>query len=199
MDWNNFAPRVGFAYQLTNKTVIRSGYGLGYNYWNRMASAEVLGTNAPFVTRFSRANSVLDIGSLCSGNAFQNCFRPTWQGYPSNLPSNVILYMQREMPWSYIQNWHFTIQQSLTPSTLMDVAYVGNKGVKLPLLGDLNQARPGNGRRVGRHGRHAARYARRPAVRSRDSATSRPLFQRRSPTTMLCSSASNIAAATSHC
>ncbi len=142
MDWNNFAPRVGFAYQLTKNTVVRSGYGVGYNYWNRMASAEVLGTNAPFVTRFSRTNSVLNIGNLCSGNAFENCFRTTTQGYPSNLPSNVILYMQQEMPWSYIQNWHFTVQQSLSPSTLIDVAYVGNKGVKLPLLGDLNQARP---------------------------------------------------------
>lgn len=142
MDWNNFAPRLGFAYQLSKNTVIRSGYGLGYNYWNRMASAEILGTNAPFVTRFSRANSVVNIGSLCAGNGFENCFRPTWQGYPANLPSNVILYTQRDMPWSYIQNWHFTIQQSLTPNTLIDVAYVGNRGVKLPLLGDLNQARP---------------------------------------------------------
>ena len=60
MDWNNFAPRIGLAYQVTKKTVIRSGYGLGYNYWNRMASAEVLGTNAPFVTRFSRTNSILE-------------------------------------------------------------------------------------------------------------------------------------------
>lgn len=142
MDWNNFAPRVGFAYQLTPKTVVRSGYGLGYNYWNRMASAEVLGTNAPFVTRFSRTNSVLNIGNLCAGNAFENCFRTTLQGYPNDLPSNVILYMQHEMPWSYVQNWHFTVQHSITPSTVIDVAYVGNKGVKLPLLGDLNQARP---------------------------------------------------------
>lgn len=142
MDWNNFAPRVGFAWQVTGNTVVRSGYGLGYNYWNRMASAEVLGTNAPFVTRFSRANSILNIGSLCTGNAFENCFRPTWQGYPASLPSNVILYMQRDMPWSYIQNWHFTVQHSITKDTVVDVAYVGNRGVKLPLLGDLNQARP---------------------------------------------------------
>lgn len=142
MDWNNFAPRIGLAYQVTKNTVIRSGYGLGYNYWNRMASAEVLGTNAPFVTRFSRTNSIVNIGSLCSGNEFANCFRPTWQGYPTNLPSNVILYMQHDMPWSYIQNWHFTVQHSITKNTLVDVAYVGNKGVKLPLLGDLNQARP---------------------------------------------------------
>jgi len=46
------------------------------------------------------------------------------------------------MPWGYIQNWHFTIQHSITPNTVIDVAYVGNRGVKLPLLGDLNQARP---------------------------------------------------------
>jgi hypothetical protein len=142
MDWNNFAPRIGLAYQLTKSTVIRSGYGLGYNYWNRMASAEVLGTNAPFVTRFSRTNSILNVGNVCTGNGFENCFRPTWEGYPTNLPSNVILYMQRDMPWSYIQNWHFTVQHSLTPNTLVDVAYVGNRGLKLPLLGDLNQARP---------------------------------------------------------
>ena len=81
--------------------------------------------NAPFVTRFSRTNSVLNIGNLCAGNSFENCFRPTWQGYPTNLPSNVILYMQHEMPWSYIQNWHFTVQHSLTPNTLVDLAYVG--------------------------------------------------------------------------
>jgi hypothetical protein len=59
MDWNNFAPRIGFASQLTNKTVIRSGYGLGYNYWNRMASAEILGTNAPFVQHASHARTAL--------------------------------------------------------------------------------------------------------------------------------------------
>lgn len=142
MDWNNFAPRVGVAYQLTSRTVVRSGYGLGYNYWNRMASAEVLGTNAPYVTRFSRTNSVTNINSLCVGNQFENCFRPTWQGYPGNLPSNVVLHIQPDMPWSYIQNWHFTVQHSLTPDTVIDVAYVGNRGSLLPLLGDLNQARP---------------------------------------------------------
>ena len=43
----------------------------------------------------------------------------------------MILYMQHEMPWSYIQNWHFTVQHSLTPNTVLDVAYVGNRGVKL--------------------------------------------------------------------
>lgn len=145
LDWNNLAPRIGLAYKLFDKTVIRAGYAVNYNYWNRMASAELLNTNAPFVTRASVANTAGTLGNLCAGNNFTGCFRRTQDGYPTNLlsaPGSVILYMQRDMPWSYVQNWHFTVQHQLTQNTLIDVAYVGNRGVKLPLLGDFNQARP---------------------------------------------------------
>jgi hypothetical protein len=142
LDRNNFAPRVGAAFQMSSKLVLRGGYGLGYNYWNRMASAELLSTNAPAVTRFSRQQGANLLSNVCTGNSFENCFRRTQDGYPSNLPSNVILHLQRDSPWGYIQNWHVTAQYSLTKDTLIDVAYVGNKGSLLPLLGDLNQARP---------------------------------------------------------
>ncbi len=141
MRWLNFAPRIGLAYQLTPRTVIRTGYGLGYNYWNRMASAELLNTNAPFVTRASIVNSAANLGNLCTGNNSQNCFRPTQAGYPVNPPSNVILFIDPETPWGYVQNWHFTVQHSITKKLLFDIAYVGNRGVHLPLLGDFNQAR----------------------------------------------------------
>lgn len=142
MRWNNFSPRLGAAYQLDSKTVLRGGYALGYNFWNRMASAEYLNTNAPFVTRFSTTNSPANLGNLCTGNNFANCFRTREAGYPTNLPSNVILYMDPETPWGKIQNWHFSVQRTLFKDTLLDVAYVGNRGDHLPVLGDFNQARP---------------------------------------------------------
>src|SRR5205814_1682033 len=50
-DYNDFAPRFGFAYRLGNKTVLRGGYGIGFVHFNRLASAELLATNYPFVTR----------------------------------------------------------------------------------------------------------------------------------------------------
>jgi len=140
--WNNFAPRIGAAYQLNAKTVVRGGYGFGWNYWNRMASAEYLNTNAPFVTRFSNQNSPAQFGNLCTANNFLNCFRTREQGYPVNPSSNVILYMDRNTPWGYVQNWHFTIQRTLFKNTLLDLAYVGNRANRLPVLGDFNQARP---------------------------------------------------------
>ena len=140
--YNNFAPRLGAAYKLTSNTVLRGGYALGWNFWNRMASAELLNTNAPYVTRFSTVNSAGNLGNLCAGDNFANCFRPREAGYPTTLPSNVILYMDPETPWGHIQNWHVTIQRTLFRDTLIDVAYVGNKGSRLPVLGDFNQARP---------------------------------------------------------
>ena len=140
--WNNFAPRLGAAYQLDSKTVLRGGYGFGWNYWNRMASAEYLNTNAPFVTRFSALNSPAQLGNLCTANNFSNCFRTREQGYPLNPASNVILYMDKNTPWGYVQNWHFTIQRTLFKNTLLDLAYVGNRADHLPVLGDYNQARP---------------------------------------------------------
>ncbi len=140
--YNNFAPRLGAAYQLNSKIVVRGGYGFGWNYWNRMASAEYLNTNAPYATRFSAVNSAANLGNVCAGNNYDNCFRTREQGYPINPVSNVILYMARDTPWGYVQNWHFTVQRTLSKDTLLDVAYVGNRGDHLPMLGDYNQARP---------------------------------------------------------
>jgi hypothetical protein len=137
-DKNNFAPRIGLAYKLMDKTVIRAGYALNYNYWNRMASAELLNTNAPFVTRGSVANTASTLGNNCTGNNFVGCFRRTQDGYPTNLLSapgqRDSVYAARHA-WSYVQNYHLTLQHQLTQDLLIDVAYVGNRSVKLPLLG----------------------------------------------------------------
>ena len=138
----NFAPRAGFAYQASARTVLRGGYGYGWNYWNRMASAEYLNTNAPFVTRFSTVNSAANLQNLCSGNSYAGCFRTREMGYPTSLPSNVILYMDPKTPWGHVENWHVTLQRKLAADTLLEAAYVGNRAAHLPVLGDFNQARP---------------------------------------------------------
>jgi hypothetical protein len=142
MQWLNVVPRLGAAYQVDSKTVVRGGWALGYNYWNRMASAELLNANAPFVTRFSTLNSAATLGSICTGDNWQGCFRTREAGYPTNLPSNVILYTPQDLPWGYTQNWHFTVQHSLWKDNFVEAAYVGNRSSDLPILGDFNQARP---------------------------------------------------------
>ncbi|MDQ3012285.1 MAG: TonB-dependent receptor, partial [Acidobacteriota bacterium] len=140
-DYNNWAPRLGFAYNLMDKTVVRGGYGIGYVHFNRVGSADLLATNFPQITRANvTQNAAL---ALCTGTVFaEGCFRPTQAGYPTGLPNNVVLFTPREIRTSYIQNWQLSVQRELPGNMLLDVAYVGNHALKLLLLADYNQARP---------------------------------------------------------
>jgi hypothetical protein len=141
-DRNNLAPRLGFAYQVGGRTVVRGGYGMGYIHFNRLASAGLLATNYPIVTRATVTQSLTPGTSLCVGDQFAGCFRPTQQGYPPNLPNNVTLYIPPDTPAGAIQNWHMSVQQKLGERMVADLAYVGNRAEHLSLLADINQARP---------------------------------------------------------
>ncbi len=110
-DYNNFAPRIGFAYTLLDKTVLRGGYGIGYVHFNRLGSADLLATNFPQITRANITQDASNIaGGLCTGDIFAGCLRTTQQGYPSALPNNVTLYIPRDKRTPYIQNWQLSIQ-----------------------------------------------------------------------------------------
>ncbi|MGH9835912.1 MAG: TonB-dependent receptor, partial [Blastocatellia bacterium] len=147
-DRNNWAPRIGLAYNLTPKTVVRAGYGTSYIHFNRLGGENILSINLPYtigVVINQQASS-----PLCAGNNFQNCFRPTQAGYPDGLisPERATTlttrtnFTPRETRTGYVQSWHLTVQRELTKGLLLDVAYVGNHSIKLIALGDYNQARP---------------------------------------------------------
>jgi hypothetical protein len=142
-DYNNFGPRIGFAYNIFDKTVVRGGYGIGYVHFNRLGSADLLATNFPQITRAAIVQDATNIaGGLCTGDRSAGCFRTTQQGYPTVLPNNVTLFIPRDKRTPYIQNWQLSIQRELTKDLLIDIAYVGNHAVKMVMLADVNQARP---------------------------------------------------------
>ncbi|MBY0504214.1 MAG: carboxypeptidase regulatory-like domain-containing protein [Bryobacteraceae bacterium] len=147
-DFNNWAPRLGAAYQLTRRTVVRGGYGLAYIHFNRMGGENLLGYNGPSIVNLTI--NQLPTSPACVADQFRNCFRTTQQGYPAGLvePSSFSTALTRtnytpaDYRTSYVQSYHFTVQRELANNLVLDVAYVGNRSTGLMILGDFNQARP---------------------------------------------------------
>jgi outer membrane receptor protein involved in Fe transport len=147
--YKNWAPRLGLAYQVTPKTVIRAGYGISYVLFERQGGDSYLAYNGPYVVNSQITQSPSE--GLCQANqAPTTCFRTTEMGYPQGFtdPANFstvttkTVYIQKNIRTPYVQNWHFTIQRELAKNLLLDVAYVGNHSVGLWVTGDLNQALP---------------------------------------------------------
>jgi hypothetical protein len=154
-DYNNWAPRIGFAYSVTPKTVLRGGYGVSYVHFNRMGGENILGFTGPFY--FSVSNNQVAPGvpnggqpECGAGQDFASCFTRTEAGFPADFvdPSQYstltsrVNYQPADNRTPYVQSWHFTVQQELARNMVLDLAYVGNRGAKQLILADFNQARP---------------------------------------------------------
>jgi len=143
-DWNNFSPRVGFAYQVTKKTVARGGYGIFYSTPSTSA-AGTIGLNGyrsdtPFrgsldgVTPNHYLNNPFPDGFLpLTGNSLGLL---TFIGQGPSAPL-------RDTVTPYTQNWNFGIQRELPGSLLLEASYVGSRGVHLVDNGtNLDQLEP---------------------------------------------------------
>jgi hypothetical protein len=147
-DRNNFAPRLGAAYSIDDRTVVRAGYGKSYIHFNRLGGENLLSFNGPHVVGLNITQAINQ--PLCAGNqAPTTCFRTTQQGYPEGYttpasfnPLNVrVNYIPSDNPSGSVQNWHVSVQREILSNLLVDVGYVGNKSKDIMILTDYNQAR----------------------------------------------------------
>ena len=151
----NFAPRFGFAYQLTPKTVVRSAYGISFDQFNREGGENLLAYNGPYIVNSSITQVAPFTFSgtaqpLCTGDNFSNCFRTVQQGYPVNFASpqnfSTLLaqtrYIPKNIPTGYVQTWHLDVQREIMKNTVFTASYIGEHGVHIWVLADLNQAAP---------------------------------------------------------
>jgi Carboxypeptidase regulatory-like domain/TonB dependent receptor-like, beta-barrel len=139
-DRNDFAPRIGFAYTVTPKTVIRSGYGIFYNHANRLGREGLLGFNLPFI--------ILADANIAGSNLLRSTdalFR-LQDGIPAgfvdvsrvNLATVARKAQDPNQRSPYVQQYNFAIQREIARELVMDFSYVGNRGVKLPSFRNLN-------------------------------------------------------------
>jgi hypothetical protein len=129
----NFGPRLGIAYGLNAKTVIRAGAGIYYVNELASSSSFEVARNAPFsIRRSETANTIQP--NLTWSQLF------TTPGIPS-----FILVSQYNEPSSYVPQWSFGVQRELARDTSLEVNYVGSAGVHLKRFMSYNTAPPGPG------------------------------------------------------
>jgi hypothetical protein len=135
-DKNDFAPRVGFAWNPFKNTVIRSGYGRFFSYQEiRTGDPLQLAYNLPF---FYQPTFISDgVTPILTVS----------KGFPSLNPSQAIdagvtvsgSGVGSHLHAPVLDEWNFNIQQQLPAQILFEVAYVGSKSTHLQTLLDPNQ------------------------------------------------------------
>lgn len=144
--YHYFAPRLGLAYRLTEKTVFRSGFGISYEPFPNNAYAfnfPVRQNNA-----FNQDNA-FGPARLTKGGPVANLNVGFPPPAPTLVPDNGIVIprpnedyfvVDQKFKQPYVESWNLAIQQALPYKFVLDVAYVGNHGVKVPMSYDLNAA-----------------------------------------------------------
>jgi len=127
-DYANFAPRLGVAYSVDPKTVVRTGAGIYYVRDIGNAQFDLV-RNAPFTIRRNENASSNLIPSL----TYQLPFVQT--GAPS-----FILANQYDQKTPRIYQWSFSIQRELFDSSSFEVSYLGSSGNYLQRLQTYNTA-----------------------------------------------------------
>jgi hypothetical protein len=143
-DYRDWAPRLGFAYSFTQKTVFRGGYGISYVHLNRLGSADELGINGPQVVT-GTINQSIPAGGMVPAT-----FLTTANAYPSTLanpasfnPINAnVAYLPRDTRWPYVQTWFASLQRELVKNWTLELSYTGSHSVRVPILSDYNEALP---------------------------------------------------------
>jgi len=161
-DYTNFAPRVGFAYDIlgTGKEVLRGGYGIFY-FPDYGGIDNQLGQQTPFGGSLSylaqNGYCITFTGQTPAPGSSYGCNEPPNQttplplpGYPGFNPAAPpaglsTLAVNRNSKNQQIQEWNLQLEQQFTRNDVLDIAYVGTKSDHLSTYYNYNLFQFGTG------------------------------------------------------
>ena len=136
-DKNNFAPRMGAVYRINDKTLVRGGYGVFYNQFERIGSEDQLALNPP---------GLLNIQVNSASGATTPVFFMR-EGFPSNYldPSNLVIRNLKlraaleESPRTMVQQIGGGVERELAGNMVVSADVVTSSTKNLAVLRNLNQ------------------------------------------------------------
>jgi hypothetical protein len=122
IQWGDIQPRLGIAYQVNKKTVVRAGGG---RYFTRLGVSDsiFLGGNPPF-----QPNASVTFGSVDNPG-----------GSGTNSVPLVVTTQSKAFKNPEAWNWNVTYEREMFWKTLLSVGYVGRRGLHLQREADINQ------------------------------------------------------------
>jgi outer membrane receptor protein involved in Fe transport len=141
-DKNNFAPRIGAIYRINDKTLLRGGYGMFFNQFDRIGSEDQLALNPP---------GLLNIQVNSSSGATTPVFLMR-NGFPSNYldPNNLVIGNLKlraafeDSPRTMVQQFGAGIERELAGNMVVSADAIGSFTRNLAVLRNLNQPLPGS-------------------------------------------------------
>jgi outer membrane receptor protein involved in Fe transport len=145
-DYTNFQPRLGFAYQLRQSTVIRAGYGRFYDNWAAITqTAQNYEGTWPSLDQLSaNINPATAVPTVSASDPLsQGTSIPVTTGTPF---TQTTWFADPYLKRPYADQWNVGVQQQLGSRTILNANYVGSRGEKLDLGPYANTFNPATGK-----------------------------------------------------
>ncbi|MBI5083376.1 MAG: TonB-dependent receptor [Acidobacteria bacterium] len=157
----NFAPRIGLAYRLNPKTVVRAGFGMS---WIPFPDNKLAWDIYPV----KQSNSYAALGTYGQALSSPGVYGSMATGFPPpiavNIPSSGLIQgntsallaqtistaIPSDYREGYIESWNLAIQRQLPRNFTLDAAYIANHTVRAPVAYNVNAGRVLNGGAAGR-------------------------------------------------
>jgi hypothetical protein len=138
-DFNNFAPRVSFAYDVTGKgkTVVRGGWGVFYDAF----AQDIFLGHFPWNCFFCPGPAYAGVGPalISSLSLTGGALDPNTPVFSGASPSGEFFGADPHLRTPYVQNFNVNVEQGIGTRAVLQVGYVGAKGTKLFRFRDINQ------------------------------------------------------------
>ncbi|MES2390950.1 MAG: carboxypeptidase regulatory-like domain-containing protein [Acidobacteriota bacterium] len=150
-NYKNFAPRLGLSYRLSEKTVIRAGFGVSFVPFvdNTYAYNYPIKTSTGYFSNSTYGPAVNPAGGLVNFTtgipttptaAFSSSGTITETAANGTIGLNN-LFIPLDFKNAYVSSWNFVVQQALPFDTSLQVAYVANHGTRIDVSQNINLPR----------------------------------------------------------
>ncbi len=132
-DKKNFAPRLGLAWKVTQRSVIRAAYGISYYPTGALGGGNATQSLDGYSgqANFSSLDSGVHSAFVWDNGFPQNFSHPPFLRADLNVGGSANMWWDNAIKPMYRQDFNFDTQHQLTNSLLLDVGYVGAKATRL--------------------------------------------------------------------